>query len=257
MGMRSIKGGVAGLALAGAVLAGCGNSTGDGGDSGGSAAAPAPSATTSAAPASNGVAELEPDAILTKAKAALREAGSYRLKGTVVQDKQPMKMDFKVDGKNLAGEMSFDKATVELLAVGGKQYIRPDEAFWTMTAGDAKQGKALAKLIGDRWVIVPKDEKDLGSLFAPANVEELLEPDGKVSKGDAKDVAGTPAIGLVTSGSDGGTMYVATTGEPYPLRIESDKASEGAIDFSDFGEKFAGMETPPANEVLDLKDLQN
>ncbi|WP_306207191.1 hypothetical protein [Actinoplanes sp. RD1] len=253
MGTRSIKGGVAVLALAGAALAGCGNSDGGGGNAG----APAPAVSTSAAPADNGVAELGADAILAKAKTALRAAGSYRLKGDIVQDGQPMKLDFKVAGKDLAGEMSFDRATVELLAVGGKQYMRADQAFWTMTTGDAKQGKAMAQLIGDRWVLVPEDEKDMAELFAPANVDELLEPDGKVTKGAEKEVAGTPAIGLVTGGSDRGTMYVATVGEPYPLRIEAEKASDGAMTFSDFGEPFAGMETPPAEEVLDLADLQD
>lgn len=230
------------LALAGALLAGCGDSNQDSEGSG----------TPTTAPASNGVADLTPDEIVDKAAAALDAAKSYRMQGDINDEGQTMTLDFKVAGEDVLGSISMQGAKVELLSAAGQFYIRPDAAFWKQNAGDGAEN--IAKLMAGRWAkLSPKDE-DFKGFFQLADPHQLLKPDGTLTKGQTKDVNGVSAIGLVDGSADGGTLYVATTGEPYPLLLEGPKG-EGQISFSDFGATFADVKAPAPNEVVDLDKL--
>jgi hypothetical protein len=75
-----------------------------------------------------------------------------------------------------------------------------------------------------------------------------------VTKGKPKTIDGKQAITL-TSGtsSDEGALYVATEGEPYPLRIESTKG-EGKVDFTGYGDPVK-IEAPPSDLVVDVTKL--
>ena len=253
--------------LAGAVmLAGCKDNTSATSAVTGSAPAAVPLASASAdpspapadpspAPADNGVAALGPAAILKAAKAALTAAKSFHLQGKTNSGGETTGLDFKIDGTDVAGKMTMGGADVELLSVGGQHYMRPSSKFWTKYGGGAKQGAAIAQLVGDRWVTVPASDKAFGSLFTVTDVSELLKPDGKVTKGAVKEIDGTKAIGLAEGGSDGGTLWVATVGKPYPLRLQGPTAADGGLTFSDFGATFADIKKPSATQVVDLSKL--
>lgn len=228
------------VAAAAALLTGCQ------GDKTGEPEAPAPT--------DNGVSALAPNEILARAKAAIQQAKSYRIKGNANAEGRKMTLDFRVSGTNLGGRVSMDGANVEVLSIAGQQYMRPDEKFWVNVAGAAK-AEEVVKLMGDKWAKVPTDDKDFADLFSIANIDDLLKPDGTLTKGAAKDVNGTKTIGLVDSSADGGTLYVATIGEPYPVRLESQNPGEGQITFSDFGATFDDLKAPAEAEVIDLEQL--
>jgi hypothetical protein len=229
------------LALAGALLAGCG---GDGG------AAPKPKST---APTANGVSALSPTEILDKATAALESAKSYRIKGDIDSDGQKLSLDFKISGKNLLGSITSEGATIELLSIGGQNYIRPDEAFWKANAGDA--GATMAQLMGDKWARLSTTDKNFTQLFKITDPSELLKPKGQLSKGETKQVTGGNAVAVIESGADGGTLWVATTGQPYPLMLEGPK-NKGQLTFSDFGASFSDVVGPADTDVIDLDKLR-
>jgi hypothetical protein len=231
------------LALAGVLLAGCGGGADDGGT---------PGASTSSAPAENGVAALEPKAIVDKAVAALGTAKSYSLKGDITTEGQKFGLDIKVSGDDVLGAMTIGEGKVELLRVAGQMYIRPDETFWKQNAGDA--GGTMVQLMGDRWAKLSGKDADFKAFFQVAEPAELLKPDGALTKGGTKTVNGVNAIGVVEAGSDGGTLHVATTGEPYPLVLEG-PAGEGQLTFGDFGTTFDDIKAPTAAEVIDLDKL--
>lgn len=246
--------GIALLTLGGA-LAGC---KGSGGDTTApvaatqpttSAAAPAPEESASpAAPADNGVAKLTAAQIVAKAKTALTSAKSFRAAGTGTDSGQKMTIDMEISGTDALGKLTIDKATVELLSVGGKQYMRPNETFWVKFAGaKAADAKKFANLVGNRWVIVSGKHADLKGLFDSINVDDILKLDGKLSKGTAKQIGSYPTIGVKSS--DGEALYVATTGRPYPIQ---EVASDGKTTFSDFGKAFTDLKKPAAAEVVDL-----
>lgn len=229
------------LALAATVLAGCQDDAGK-----------APAAAASPAPTGTGIGALSADEILQRAKAALAEAKSYRAKGRFDQGGQQTTIDLKVDGPDFTSVMSFGKAEVELLAVGGKKYIRPNEQFWTMST-DARQGEALARGIGDRWVAGADQDRSFAELFTIGSADEFLKPTGALSKGQEKKVGGVPAIGLKDAGDPDSVFYVATTGKPYPLQLVG--KGDSAVVFSDFGAAFPGIKAPAADRVVDLGEV--
>ena len=166
-----------------------------------------------------------------------------------------MAIDFKISGKDMAGSMEIGKAKVRLLSVGGSQYVKGDQKFWAESTGSAKDAKAMTKLIGDRWAKIPSDDKSLGELFNAGSINDLLKNSGKVTKGTAKEIDGVPAIGLVDKGPEGGTLYVATVGEPYPLRIEAPGSDGQAMTFSAFGKTFAEIKAPAEADFIDFGDM--
>jgi hypothetical protein len=233
------------LALAGALLAGCGGNNDDGGT-------PSGGASTSSAPADNGVAALEPQAILDKAVAALSSAKSYSVKGNISTEGQKFGLDIKVSGDDVLGTMTLGDAKLELLRVAGQAYIRPDEKFWNQYAGSSAE--TIVQVMGDRWGKVSSKDTDFNDFFQIAEPAELLKPDGTITKGSTKTVGGVKAIGLVESGTDAGTLYVATTGEPYPLMLEGN-AGDGQLTFGDFGATFTDIKAPATADVIDLDKL--
>ncbi|MCA2216703.1 hypothetical protein [Jidongwangia harbinensis] len=250
--MRTRTNRVATVALAAAaavLLTGCQNSA----DADGDPAVPAAASATPSA-ADNGVAALTADQILARARTALGGAPSYRINGTMNNDGQRATLDVTARGRDLSGAMAMGPAKVQLLAVGGQQYMKPNEQFWALM-GDPKKAKDIAKLVGDRWVKVPADDKNLAGLFSVASVGEVLDNSGTVTKGPTKKIDGVPAVGLVDDGTDGGTLYIATVGEPYPLRIEAPTAGDGRVDFSDFGAAIPELTAPAEADVIDFVEL--
>ena len=219
------------------------------------ATTPSPSSpdVTSASPATadNGVAALSADEILQRAKNATHQAKSFHIKGKTMNGAQTTSADMEVSGADVSGTFSVGAAKVGLLRVGGQQYFRPNEQFWVMS-GAAKQAHRIAALVGDRWVRVPASNKKLSSLFDDANIDSMIELDGQLSKGATEQIAGVPTIGLVDADAET-TLYVATTGNPYPVRQEGTDGSE--MTFSEMGATFADIKAPTPNQVLDLAAL--
>ncbi|GIE75338.1 hypothetical protein Aph02nite_12880 [Actinoplanes philippinensis] len=244
----AFRAGLAALATASMLLSGCGGS-----DSAAESKGGTPTTAASQAPADNGVAALAAEEILTKAKDALTKAGSFHMAGSATTDGETMSLDFKVSGKDFAGKMSMGKdAEVEILSVGGKQYMKPSEGFWAMIAG-AEQAKTMVKATGGKWVLVPAKDQ-ISGLFAAADVNELLKPGGALSKGEATKVGEQPVITLKDASDADAQVFVATTGEPYPVRIGKSATGEG-VTFSKFGEKFEAIAAPAADQVIDQNSL--
>ena len=231
------------VAAAGALLTGCGPAS----------KPAAPAAPASSKPADNGVAALPANEILQRAEAAVNTGGTFRVKGTIKETDGSIALDLKVQSQDLIGSIAAGPVKVELLAAGTKRYVRPNAAFWAKTAGP-KKAPTIAKLMGDKWVLVTAKDTVLNELFETVTIEKLLEPDGQLSKGPVRDIGGVPAIGLVDS-KDKGTLYVATTGEPFPLRLEPEKPGDGELVFSDFGTTFTEVKAPPAAKVVDFSTL--
>ncbi|MER7332941.1 MULTISPECIES: hypothetical protein [unclassified Micromonospora] len=231
------------LAVAAVLLTGCGEGAGDGVD-----------VAVWATPADNGVAGLTPEQILEKSLAATKAAKSFRIKGFAEADGTPIRLDFKFSGRDVHGTVTMEGATVEMLSVGGDRYIRPDKKFWALTAG-ANAADRIAILLGDRWAIVPDDDKSLRGLFTLVDVDKLFEPEGTLTKNETTEVAGTPAVGLVDQGGDSGTLWVARFGEPYPVRMDAPPDEEGQVTFTEFGAPFAEIRKPAAADVVDLEKL--
>ena len=81
---------------------------------------------------------------------------------------------------------------------------------------------------------------------------QLLSSHGKLAKGKTTTIHGQQAI-AVSDTTNGGTLYVATTGKPYPLEISKTGSSGGQITFDHFNQPVSL--TPPAN-AIDISQLK-
>jgi hypothetical protein len=227
------------IALTAVFLGGCATST------------PGTSATSSPpGPTDNGISALTPEEILTRAQTALGAASSYRMKGEVTEDGQTAKVDLQNGGENIKGTIEFGGQTIELLKIGTDLYMKASDDFWKQFIPAGQQG--VLTLLSGKYVKVDSTNASFSSITESFDASEILKIDGTVTKGSPKDINGKPAIGLV-SGKDQSTLYIATVGEPLPLRIEG-PAGQGAIDFTDYGTTF-DFTAPPTAEVFDLKAL--
>lgn len=202
----------------------------------------------------NGVAGLAPAEILQRAKAALARAQSFRVRGSVPGRGQRIELDLKVRGAEVVGAMTWERAgaRVDVLRVGGQRYVRPDERFLAMTEVGSAGAANVSRALAGRWARVPDGGDEFAELFRVADADALLAVGGTLTKGAAKEIAGRKAIGLVERGANGGTLYVATDGEPYPVRREG----AGTVAFSDFGATFDELRAPAGAEAVDLAQLR-
>ena len=223
------------LVAAAALLVGCGTESGT----------PTTSTLTS-----NGVETLSADEILTKAKAALIAAKSFRVKGDMAEEGQTVAVDFKVSGSDLSGTIEMNGAGIEIIKVGNDLYVKAPDAFWANLTSSGNAG-ALAALKG-KYAKADMTFAAFATISNGFTPDGLLKAEGTTSKGETKTVSGTPAIGVVDS-KDKSVVYVATQGQPLPVAFDSaDGKSEALV--TEAGQPME-IKAPPATEVIDIKGL--
>lgn len=108
--------------------------------------------------------------------------------------------------------------------------------------GNAKSGAVLAELFKGRYITNGQDDPSLKEMAEVCDlIGAISKDDGtsgdKYTKGGAADVDGTKAFSITATDSDGenSTLYVATQGKPYLVRMEQTAGAEpGQLTFSDF-----------------------
>ena len=248
--MRPIRTLVASTAAV-VILAGCGGT-----EVAGKGAPASPSPSASPTPSDNGVAALDAEQILSKAKSALKTADAVRIKGTAGAGSDRIDIDMRYADTSAQGTLASAGQPIAIRRIGDTVYIKGSRGFWKSTVPPA-----AVELLTGKWLKGPVTDQRLAGLAELTDLskaaEGILKPDGKISKGEKKTIAGTPAIALVSSGKDGGKLYIATTGKPYPLQIAPTKATDvGQIDFTEYGKKVA-VSPPAAELVIDVSKLGN
>lgn len=230
---------VAAGALAVLVLAtGCGASGGSGGSS-------------ASTPAGNGVASKSAQEILAAATTAAKAQSSVHIAGVDTTGTDKTELDLSLaKGVGATGTITMGGNKIQLITTTDSVYMKADKAFWTQF-GSA----AAAAVIGDRWVKASSTNasfKDLASLgdFA-SSLDQYLKPTSTITKGEEKTVDGVPAIGL-TDGE--GTLWVATSGDPLPVRIEPKATGNGGMAFTAWGAPVT-ITPPAAKDTLDLSAI--
>jgi hypothetical protein len=203
-------------------LAGCGSSGNEHpantSGSGGASSSPAQSSSAS----SQGEASKSAKQILADAAGALKNAHGYVLHGTLTDEGRPIQLKIvAASAKSLELSLSGGGANAELIALPTADYVRANAAFWQPRVGQR------AAAIANRWIQIPPAgaagmTASLGR-FAPATLARCLAEDhGDISVAGKTTVDGHPAVVLKDAGnapgSAPGTLAVATSGPPYPLR---------------------------------------
>jgi hypothetical protein len=216
-----------GLVLLAAAIAGCGSSDG------------------------NGIAKKTPAQIIEGAKILAAKATSVHVSGSLVSGGSPITLDmYLLANKGGRGKLSENGLSFELIQIHGTVFIKGSPAFYRHVAG-----ATAAQLLQGRWLKAPANTGNLASLGSLTNLRQLLDATlaahGPLVKGAITTVDGHKVL-AVTDTSQGGTLYVAATGPPYPIAVTKTGAGAGRIVFDHWDGPVSV--TAPAN-VIDITQL--
>jgi hypothetical protein len=168
----------------------------------------------------DGEASRSPKQILADAASALRTASGFELRGTQSEGGTTTRINVLARRHSLDLGVATGAATEEVLRLPTGMYVRGNARFWTQHLG--ARGAALA----DRWIHGSNPELAAGlTQFSSATMARCMtEETGKLSIAGTTSINGRPAIVIRDAGNRPGTLpgtlAVATTGPPYPLREE-------------------------------------
>ena len=193
--------------LALALLAGCGRTTGG-----------------------EGIEAKTPAQILAASQVAAEAAGSVHVAGAILSGGSPITLDLSLlAGSGASGRLSQNGLAFEVIRTGDTIYLKGSEAFYRQLAGPS-----AARQLAGRWVKVPANDKGFQSLAALTELRSLIDTTfanhGAPKKGPLTTIDGQSAIAIADR-AGGGTIYVATTGLPYPVQVLGGAASSGTVTF--------------------------
>jgi hypothetical protein len=199
----------------------------------------------------NSVAELDAAEILAQAQDALDAADTVSIVGSVEADGEQLELDLAYAPDGATGAITIQGFDLELLSVDGNLYMRGNAEMWDGVSGVPGAGALLA----DKYVLIPADDPAFADMAEftdfSALTDELLTPEGEVTKGEETEIDGQPVIGL--EDEDGSTLYIATTGDPLPVQVAPPEGEEGMLDF-EWGVEVE-VTAPDESEVVDLSEL--
>jgi hypothetical protein len=176
-----------------------------------------------AAGSDNGVASKSGAQIVAAAAAATGAAQSFTYGGTTSQNgsNTSLRLSVSSSGKGW-GTISISGQPVRLIKVGNTVYFSSNKAFWTKSAG-----AGAASLFGTRWVSIPSSNSNFAGIASLLDESQVAAQfsnasNTKFTRGNTTTINGQKVIAVVgkdTTGSNGGTVYVATTGKPYFIRV--------------------------------------
>jgi hypothetical protein len=195
----------------------------------------------------NGVANESAQQILNSALGALRSAHSVHVKGSGTQNGSPISIDLTLYSSGDAdGTITMNSQTFQLVKIGSTDYVMANESFW-QNSGNVPAATA-ANLAG-KWVTIPDSQANIGSQFSIDSFASSLDSNvGTVTKGSTSTVDGQAAISVISSKQ--GTLWVATTGTPYPIEAQSNGHSTselGSFTMSDWNA--AAAPTAPSGAI--------
>ena len=201
---------------------------------------------------SNGVASKSADNIVADAKAAADNATSVHAYGSGSDNGVPLVIDLHiVAGKGGKGSLSEHGLSFELVRIGPTAYIKGSRAFYKRFAG-----AAAAQLLQGKWLKASATTGQLASLTPLTDLTKFFDTalanHGKLAKSGTTTVHGVKAVGVKDT-TKGGTLYVATTGRPYPVEVTKTGPSGGTLTFDQWDQAVALSAPPNAVDISKLK----
>ena len=199
---------------------------------------------------SNGEASKSASAILADARQAADDAGSVTVSGRITDSGQTIGLHLSIGRDGGSGSMTIQGSKVDIVRIGKTVYLRAPASFYTAVGA----GAAAGQLLDGKWLKASAAGKDFADLAKLTEVDTFvaraLKPDGTVSKGSETTVKGQKVIEL--KDSKGGSLYVATTGKPYPVELEGTGSQSGTLELTDWG---AAVKPTAPKGAIDLAKL--
>jgi hypothetical protein len=202
---------------------------------------------------SNGVADKSPTEILSATKTAADAASSVHVSGSILSSGSPITLDMHLRaGDGGRGALSENGLAFQLIQTGGTVYIKGSPAFYKRIGGSA-----AAQLLQGKWLKASASSSEFASLSQLTDLRQLVDQTvanhGSLTKGNTTTVNGQKVVGL-TDKTKGGTLYIATSGQPYPLQITKSGSGGGKITFDSWNKPVTVA--APAN-AIDVAKLQS
>jgi hypothetical protein len=199
----------------------------------------------------NGVAAKAPEQILAASKAAADAASSAHVSGSIVTAAGPIGLDLSLSSGGGRGQLSLAGLGFELIQTGATIYIKGSAALYHHIAG-----AAAAQLLQGRWLKAPISAPEFASIASLTNlhglVDATLADHGALKKLPPTRVDRQPVVGL-RDAAIGETIYVATTGKPFPVQVVRSGSGGGTVNFDSWNVPVSIA--PPAN-AIDLAQLR-
>jgi hypothetical protein len=178
----------------------------------------------------NGVASKSADEILAASKDAVASATSVRVKGRQGEGPRAPTITLALGSTGGMARLSFRTGTLEIIRIGGSLYLKGPPGVYRALRATSSQGHWLRLAANN-----PQAAQLLPFTELTTEVDRLLEPGGAIIKGSKKTVNGQKAIALVHQGAISvRTIYIATTGKPYPIAVAQTGQIVGEDVFSDW-----------------------
>jgi hypothetical protein len=202
----------------------------------------------------NGIASKSPADILSASRAAVSEASSVHVSGSARSQGAPLSLDLELAaGKGAQGMISQSGLSFRLVELEGTIYINGSSAFYSHFGSPA-----AAQLLQGKWLKAPANSQDFASLAPLTNLtslfDSLLEHHESLTSGGTTTVAGQQVVAL--RDGHGGTLYIATTGKPYPVQVTNHGAEGGTITFDRWNAPVSIKEPPNAIDITQLQHAQ-
>ncbi|MFI6280064.1 hypothetical protein [Streptomyces sp. NPDC050988] len=201
--------------------------------------------------------------IADQAVKATSNASSLRMKGDIKDDGSRVGLDMALDRKGeCAGTMSANgQGRADLVKTGDTLYMKYDEKFLRAQSDGASKEETdgVVAMLAGKWTKMSatgSDAKDIASFCDLDTVlADFQDVNSDATRGRTTTVDGTPAIVLhEKDGKDTYTLYVATEGKPYLLKVVSKSAEDpGTVTFGDFDTPVPAEK--PAGKVMDLNEM--
>jgi hypothetical protein len=180
----------------------------------------------------NGIASKSASEILAASRAAAESATSVHVAGKSAQGPLSLTLNLDLASDGGRGQVSLLGLSFELIRVGNTLYAKGNPAFYTRLS--ATTGLHLPQGV---WLKAPASGGKLAQLASFTNLSgelgRLLSSTGPITKGASSTVNGQKAIELKeTAKLFSGSLFIATTGKPYPIEIVKHGRESGQTTFS-------------------------
>jgi hypothetical protein len=171
--------------------------------------------------ATKSITSQSPSAILSASISAIDGVSTVHVAGSGVSNGTSLSLDLQLAaGKGGDGTVALGGLSFQFVVIGNEGYFKASAAFWKRYTN-----AAIAQLVENRWFKAPADG-DFASFAEFANIHELfsglLGSHGTLAKGQLTTVRAQRVIPVVDT-TQGGTLYVAATGKPYPVEIANSR----------------------------------
>ncbi len=201
---------------------------------------------------SNGIAAKAPAQIVAAAKSAAVGAATVHVAGSILVEGKPISLDMElVADKGGTGRVTLGALSIRLIELDGSLYVSGSPSFYERVAGPA-----AARRLQGIWLKGPAAGGALRSLASLTDLGKLLggtiAGHGALSRAAGVTVDGRGTVG-VSDLAQGATMYVASSGIPYPLEIVWGAAKRGKLLFEDWNE---AAEIAAPTHAISIEQLQ-